>query len=149
VSGTLSNQPNRQIAQSGEILWRVTGTNAAGIFTHAYVANIMQPVFYRPVLAGEGEQGFGVGAQASQTGNCKHDFDGSQILDRSVARDAANLLSARPGKPWRNLGQRFNDSLFKAAVTFVMRCRRLQIRLPRHGLLRGKQARRTRQVAPV
>lgn len=149
VPGAAPNQSYRQVAQRGKILRRMAGANPASVLSHAHVTNIMQPVLNRPVLAAERQQPLRIRSQTGQTGNRQHDFNRRFAFNRAFPRDAANLLNARPGKPRRKVCQRFDASHFDAAVAFVMRRGGLQVLTARHGLLRGKQARRTRPVSLV
>ena len=149
VPGTLSNQPERQIAQGGEVLRGMPGTHPARVFAHAHVANVMQPVFNGPVRAGYGEELCGVGAQAGQAGNRQYDFDGGLPLERTRAGETADLFGTGPMQPRWNLGQGFDGSRFQAAMTLILRRGRLLICLPRHCFPRGKQAHRMRRAALV
>ena len=143
MAGAPSNQPDRQIAQRGKVLWRLAGSDSAGVFSHAHVAYVMQSVFDGPMLARETQQLFCIGAQPRQTRDRQYDFHGRFFVDCPRARDSANLLNARPGQPRWDFRQRFEGSCFKPAVAFVMRRGALQIVPARYFLLRGKQAFRT------
>ena len=140
MAGAASNQADREIAQRGKILRRLPRSDSAGVFAHAHVAYIMQSVFDGPMLAREFQQLFCIGARPRQTRDRQNDFRRRLAVDRPGACDSTNLLNARPRKPRRNGCQRFDRSCFEPVVAFVTRSDFLQILLPRHSFLRGKQA---------
>jgi len=138
-----------EIAQSGEVLGRMPGTNAASVLAKADVTNEVESVLDGPVQARDFQQSFSAGPQACQTGDGQHNFHRSFVADSACARKTTNLLGAWPFQPKRNLRQCFDGADLDTTVTFVMRRGGSQVLLACHFFRRGKKARRTRRGWPV
>ena len=90
----LMEQRDRGVAQGGEKLRRVATGHRARIFAHGHVANSMDAVFNRPMIARDFQQLLFFRASARKTGDEAYRFNRRNTLDDPFAPDASDLFCA-------------------------------------------------------
>jgi hypothetical protein len=133
------------VSEARQHLGRMATAYSAGVFTHGYVAYVMEFILNMPVLPSNAQESFCWGLATPQAGNRTDHFPRGYSFERALAFESTDLLYAGPINVRRKLVQCFDPAELDTVAVLVQTFGHANLRFARHFLLRGKQAGRRHQ----
>ena len=142
-----TDQGQGEISNRGKCA--AAGPDAAAVFVHRHVADVMQAVLDAPMGAHERQQPIGTGFDRGQAGDEVGDLGTDLVADAALAPDARDLGRTGPVEVLDDLGADRDAARLDAAVRLVERFRAGEVRRQRGGdaagLAGGKDRRSSRR----
>ena len=137
------------IANCGECLGGIVGTDSTGVFMESDVADIVQFVFDAPMATVQFQEPFGSGFLATQAGDGMDNLNAFLVLADATPGDAADLGEAGPlVEIFGQAGAAFQPAKFEPAMSLVKALVALDVRRRRPWGRGGNPARRPGRCRP-